>query len=132
MLLSEAERLFLLDTLLRGASKKAVRNCRRSLDAFVLQTHDIQTHRLTIEDVRRFVAEVITQQIRERQLSRVSVGKSYANVRAFVVWMKRRDLCSVSLLVAKKNLSRRRGFFFHDDFSERPGDLVVDDRFQAR
>jgi hypothetical protein len=131
MLLSEAERLFLLDVLLRGASKKAVRNCRLALDAFVDQTNDIETSSLTIEDVRRFVAEAIAQQIRKRQLSRVKVGKTYANVRAFVVWMKRRDLCSVKLFIHQRNLSKRRGFFFYYNLREGSGDLAVDDIFEA-
>jgi hypothetical protein len=127
MLLSEAERLFLLDVLLRGASKKAVHNCRLAMDAFVDQTNDIETNNLTIEDVRRFVAEAIAQQIRARGLSRAKVSKTYANVRAFVVWMKRRDLCSVKLLIPRKNLSKRGGFFFNYDLCECFGDLIIDD-----
>lgn len=130
MLLSEAERLFLLDVLLRGASKKAVHNCRLALDAFVKQTNDIETSSLTIEDMRRFVAEAIAQQIREKGLSRAKVSKTYANVRAFVVWMKRRDLCSVKLLIPRKNLSKRGGFFFNNDLCECVGDLSIDDPFK--
>lgn len=130
MFLSEAERLFLLDVLLRGASKKAVHNCRLALDAFVDQTNDIETSSLTIEDVRRFVAEAIAQQIRERELSRAKVGKTYAKVRAFVVWMKRRDLCTVKLLIPQRNLSKRRGFLFYYDLREGFGDLEVNDSFE--